>query len=245
MPVIDRSPTCVCRRLGGVAAGVLLATALGGMAQARDPEPVPGVSTGAAAYQGFPAPTNNAPSDYKIGPLDVLSVTVFKEPDLSFKEIQVDAGGNLLFPLIGDVHAAGKSANDVSKELAARLNEKYLRNAQVSVVIVSSVSQHVTVEGSVVQPGVYDISGNATLLQAIALAKSPTRTARLDQVAVFRFVEGKRMGAVFDLRKIRNGEAPDPALRGGDIVVVGFSKSKGIFRDFLQTAPLLGIFAFF
>lgn len=246
MCVIDQSPRpAASLRLRNIAVAAAWIAALAPLAGCSERRPDPSMSSGSAAYQSFPGPTSNAPVDYKIGPLDVLSVTVFKEPDLSFKEIQVDAGGNLLFPLVGDVHAAGKSANELSKELAARLNEKYLRNAQVSVVIASSVSQHVTVEGNVTQPGVYDISGSSTLLQAIALAKSPTRTARLDQVAVFRFVDGKRMGAVFDLRAIRNGEAPDPVLQGGDIVVVGFSAAKGAFRDFLQSAPLLNLFVLF
>ena len=91
----------------------------------------------------------------------------------------------------------------------------------------------------------YDISGSSTLLEAIARAKSPTRVARLDQVVVFRMINGQRAGAVFDLRKIRDGEAPDPQLQGGDIVVVGFSAVKGAFRDFLSAAPLLSLFQIF
>jgi len=120
----------------------------------------PSLPRAQAAYDVIPAAASNAPErEYKIGPLDVLSVTVFQEPDLSFKELQVDASGNLLFPLIGDVHAAGKSAADLSHEIASRLGRKYLINPQVSVVVVSSESQHVTVEGDVTEPGVYDING--------------------------------------------------------------------------------------
>lgn len=201
--------------------------------------------SGAAAYASFPPPNEVAPRDYMIGPFDVLNITVFKEPDLTFKELPVDASGNMLFPLIGSVHAGGKSATDLSREIAARLNERFLNNAQVSVVVASSVSQHVTVEGSVLEPGVYDIGGSTTLLEAVARAKSPTRTAKLDQVAVFRFVNGKRTGAIFNLDAIRNGYASDPALQGGDIVVVGFSALKGGFRDILNAAPFLGLFRAF
>ncbi len=90
-------------------------------------------------------------------------MNIFQEPDLSFKELQVDASGNVLFPLIGDAHASGKSARELSQEMGERLSG-YLVNPQVSVVVSSSVSQQVTVEGNVTQPGIYDIAGPTTLL---------------------------------------------------------------------------------
>lgn len=203
----------------------------------------PNLPKGAAAYEVIPAASNtSAPrEDYRIGPLDVLSINVFQEPDLSFKEIQVDASGNILLPLVGDVKAAGQSARSLSQQISQKLN-RYLVNPQVSVVIASSISQHITVEGNVTQPGTYDFDGSTTLLQALAQAKSPTRVAKLNEVVVFRFMNGKRYGAVFDVSKIRAGASPDPALRGGDIVVVNFSAVKGAFRDFLTTAPFFAIF---
>lgn len=228
----------VSSTVAGIVAGLALATALAGCSANRKLV----LPHGAAAYDVIGAPVSDERIDYAIGPLDVLSVTVFREPDLTFKELQVDASGNLLFPLIGSVNVAGKSPSVVSREIAHRLDERYLRDPQVSVVVVSSTSQRVTVEGSVTEPGVYELGGNATLLEALARAKSTTRTAALDQVVVFRRVDGKRTGAVFNLRKIRNGEAADPRILGGDVVVVGFSALKGVFRDFLQTAPVLGLF---
>ena len=219
---------------------VLLLTAAG---CAGRPSVLP---SGAEAYKVIPPedPSTRL-SDYRIGPLDVLSVTVFREPDLTLKELQVDAGGNLVFPLIGAVEASGKTANELSAELARRLDERYLRDPQVSVVVSASTSQRVTVEGSVNEPGVYELGGNATLLEALARAKSPTRTAALDQVVVFRREGDKRLGAVFDVRAIRDGRVADPRIRGGDTVVVGFSEVKGAFRDFLQTAPFLNLFRLF
>ncbi|TPG15874.1 polysaccharide export protein [Sphingomonas koreensis] len=193
----------------------------------------------AEAYKVFPPASTQTVRDYKIGPLDVLSITVFQEPDLTLKDVPVDASGSLLFPLIGDVRAAGKSAVELSHEIAGRLDKNYLINAQVSTVVVSSESQHVTVEGDVVQPGVYDINGSSTLLGALARAKSPTQVAKLNEVVVFRNVDGQRMGAVFDVNRIRAGEMPDPELLGGDVVVVGFSGLKGAFRDILKAAPLI------
>lgn len=215
------------------------ALALGGCAEQMSTE----LPRANQAYDVFPAQTGTAPVAYRIGPLDVLAINVFQEPELTFEKIEVDAGGNLDFPLIGSVQAAGRTANELSREIADRLNSRYLRDAQVTVRVSSSVSQNITVEGNVVEPGVYEIpGGSTTLLQAIARAKSPTRTAKTSEIAVFRMVEGQRMGAVFDLNDIRQGRAPDPELRGGDVVVVGFSAVKGAFRDFLTAAPLLNIF---
>ncbi len=62
---------------------------------------------------------------------------------------------------------------------------------------------------------------------------------------VFRTLNGQRMGAVFDLRRIRTGSAPDPQIVDGDVVVVGFSQLKGAYRDFLAATPLLGLFTIF
>jgi polysaccharide export outer membrane protein len=201
---------------------------------------------GAQAYAVIPAPTaGTTRSAYRIGPLDVLAVSVFQEPDLSQRDVQVDASGNVLMPLIGPVHACGKTARQLSAEIERQLGAEYLVDPQVTVSVTASVSQQVTVEGNVTMPGVYDITGAPTLLEALARARSPTRVARLQEVVVFRVIDGRRAGAVFDLTAIRAGRAPDPELLGGDVVVVGFDGVKGAFRDFLTTAPLVNAFRAF
>ena len=194
----------------------------------------------------IPAPAaGTTRGEYRIGPLDVLAITVFQEPELSQRDVQVDASGNLLMPLVGTVQARGKTAHQLSREIARQLGTEYLVNPQVAVSVTTSVSQQVTVEGNVTMPGVYDITGAPTLLEALARARSPTRVARLQEVVVFRTIGGRRAGAVFDVAAIRNGQAPDPELLGGDVVVVGFDAVKGAFRDFLTTAPLVSAFRTF
>jgi polysaccharide export outer membrane protein len=234
----DRLAGLKCRRrsiIGGLAAGSLLPMLIAGCSTPVSPD----LPRGPSAYAVVPPPSPDAQYVYKIGPLDILNITVFQEPDLSFQNLPVDASGSLSFPLIGDVRAEGKTTSELAHEIAARLGKNYLINPQVTVVVVASQSQHVTVEGNVTQPGVYDINGPSTLLQALALARSPTRTAKLDQVVIFRVVNGQRMGAVFDVNAIRAGAVPDPEIRGGDVVVVGFSGIKGAFRDFLQSAGVI------
>lgn len=212
------------------------------LAVAACASPRPLLPAGAAAYRVIPAPTTGAVADYRIGALDELTITVFREADLSLEKQRVDASGNLLFPLIGAVRAGGRTTEQVARDIAQRLDARFVRDPQVTVTVVSSQSQRVTVEGSVQAPGVYEIGASATLLEALARAQSPTNVARLDQVVVFRMIDGQRTGAVFDLRRIRAGLDADPRILGGDTVVVGFSAVRGAFRDFLSAAPLLAVF---
>jgi polysaccharide export outer membrane protein len=177
--------------------------------------------------------------DYVIGPLDVLTITVFREPDLSLDEVPVDASGSIIFPLVGQISVAGKTSTEVTSLIRDRLGERFLVDPQVSVNIKSSVSQKVTVEGQVTEPGVFELQGQTSLLQALAMAKGPTRVAKLSEVVVFREQAGKRYAAMFDVSAIRRGEAADPQILGNDTVVVGLSQSKSLLRDFLATAPLL------
>lgn len=185
-----------------------------------------------------------APVDYRIGALDTIDVAVFAEPDLSVKGVQVDAAGNVELPLIGTVPAAGSTARQLSDCVARLYGARYLEHPQVTVSVATAVSQRVTVQGEVTEPGIYDLKGTTTLLQAISLAKGETRVAALRSVSVFRIVEGKRVGAIFDIAAIRRGEQPDPALVGNDMVIVGYSAGKGAWRDTLAAAPLLNVFAF-
>ncbi len=205
-----------------------------------------GLPSGAAAYEIAP-PTDTAakPQAYRIGPGDTISVSVFQEPDLSNDKLQVDDVGRIQLPLAGDILAAGLTAPELSAVVAERLGRDYIRDPQVVVSVVSTRDQSVAVEGEVKMPGVYKVTPADTLLSAIARAQSPTNVARLDEVIVFRTVNGRRMGARFDLREIRAGRSPDPQILGGDVIVVGFSSLKGVYRDILQAAPLLNVFTQF
>lgn len=198
---------------------------------------------GSMAYGVIPTPSEGRLSqDYRIGPLDVLDVTVLQEPDLSAKAIAVDGFGNVNLPLIGDVTAAGKTPGALSREIAAKYGERYLRNPQVSVIVSKPVAQKVVVQGEVVQPGVYQIEGPTTLLGALALAKGETQIASLNEVVVFRTINGRRMGAVFDVRSIRSGQSEDPEIRSNDLVIVGYSSAKRVWRDIVSSMPMLNIF---
>lgn len=169
-----------------------------------------------------------------IAPLDHLQVTVFREPEMSVEDAVVDESGQLTVPLAGPVMAAGKSTSALSGEIAGKLGH-YLRNAQVSVTLKQAASRRVTVAGSVIQPGVYPIEGRLTLLQAVALARGPSKVASLDQVFIFRARNGQRSVARFNLGAIAKGKANDPEVISGDTVSIGSSGFKTAWRDVLDT----------
>jgi len=183
--------------------------------------------------------------DYRIGGTDLLAVSVFQVPDLSFPALRVDASGNIQMPLIGAVRAAGRTPNELSEDIRARLAAQYLRNPQVTVTVTEAASQKVTVDGDVKTPGVYEMRGRTTLVQAIAMAQGPTPTADLNSVAIFRTQNGQRMVAVFDLAAIRNGSAEDPVILGDDVIVVDRSRINAFFREVLGAVPALGVFRAF
>jgi polysaccharide export outer membrane protein len=191
-----------------------------------------------AAYKQFPPMTGRTNRIYTIGPLDTIAVTVFQEPDLTVKDLQVDAGGRVVLPLIGSIQASGFTASQLGDNIAKALSKGLLVNPQVSVVVQNAISQKVTVQGSVMEPGIYQLQGPTTLMDALAMAKGPTRVASLSEVAVFREIDGQRVGAMFNVNKISKGEQADPEILGSDTVVVGHSGIKAAWRDILTAAPL-------
>lgn len=183
-------------------------------------------------------------TDYRIGAQDLLEVTVFGLKDFD-REVRVNSNGQISLPLVGVVKAGGVTIPDLEKDIATRLQQGFLQDPQVSVFVKEFTSQQVTLEGSLEKPGVYPIKGRTSLLQAIALAEGVTDLADLHGVVIFRTVKGKRMGAVFDLAKVRAGVAPDPQIYGDDLIVVEKSGSKSAYREFIQSAPAFNIFRWY
>ncbi len=176
--------------------------------------------------------------DLQIGPMDVVRVNVFGVPELE-NDYQVDYFGAIRLPLVGEIAARGFTAFELARKIEVSLEESYLQDPDVNVVIVESVGQNVTVDGSVEKPGLYPIEGRLTLLQAVATAGGPSDGANPKNVIVFRTIEGKREAAAFNLEKIRSGEADDPEVFGNDIVVVDGSEARRAYGDLIRSAPLL------
>jgi polysaccharide export outer membrane protein len=196
---------------------------------------------GASAYGVIPEKVERVDTAL-IRPGDRLVIAVLGEPELTSDQYRVDAAGSLQVPFIGPVQAAGLTQAELRETIRRQLGSSYIRDPQVSISTVSRSPSVFTVEGEVQEPGVFEAEPGTTLLSAIAQAKSPTRVAHLNEVVVFRELNGQRMGARFDLRAIRNGEAADPKIIAGDTIVVGYSQLKGVWREIREAAPVLNLF---
>ena len=97
----------------------------------------------------------------------------------------------------------------------------------------------VTVDGAVNSPGLFPVRGRLSLLQAVALAGGTSSSSNPKNVILFRYIEGERRAASFNLVAIRRGEADDPIIYGNDIVVVDGSDLRENYRDLIRSAPLL------
>jgi polysaccharide export outer membrane protein len=146
-------------------------------------------------------------------------------------------------PLIGEVQAAGLSSGQLGKEVERALAAQFLRDPHVNVVLVKTAPRTVAVEGQVKDPGVFEVRQGYTLLSALAMAGSTIETAKLNEVLIFRQRDGQRVGGRFDLTDIRAGRAADPNILPGDVIVVGYSQVRGVYLDFLKTAPIFGAFS--
>lgn len=178
---------------------------------------------------------------YKIAPMDTVSVKVFKMPDLS-GDYEVDLAGHISMPLIGEVAAYDLTTAQLDDALTRKLGEKYLENPDVSVGIKASTRRNVTVDGAVTRSGSYPVHGPMTLMQAVAAAGGAREDANIRRVAIFRTIGGRRQAAAFDLQSIRRGEAKDPTVFPGDIVVVDGSSIKALQKQLFQSIPLLSVF---
>ena len=210
-------------------------TAIVGNEIAGNKLPPPDTTAASGAYEGA--------SDYRIGAQDLLAISVFGVQDLD-KEVRVNSNGQISLPLIGGVLAGGRSIPELEKELAGKYAKGFLQNPQVSVFVKEYASQRITLEGAIVKPGIYPITGKTTLLQAIALSGGvDDKTADLAGIVLMRQINGKRMAAVYDLRAVRRGPMEDPQVFGDDIIVVETSGSKSAYRRFIETIPALGVFS--
>jgi polysaccharide export outer membrane protein len=107
-------------------------------------------------------------SDYKIGPEDLLEISVFEVETLN-KTVRVSSQGNISFPLLGVVRVKGLTANQLERELRDLLAEKYLQDPQVSVFIKEYRSQRISVMGAVEKPGVFEVTGQRTIVDMLAM----------------------------------------------------------------------------
>ena len=179
--------------------------------------------------------------EYRLGPGDLVKLQVFQLPDLD-REVRVDNAGRITLPLIGAVDAAGSSISQIETQVASRYRDRYLQNPQVTLSLLQSPNQQVTVGGAVEQTGIYPMNAPyLTLQQAVALAKGVSNVADRRNVIVFRTVNGERVFARFDLVQIQQGKLKDPDIYGGDIIIVDRSGAQLLLRTLIELTPFVGV----
>jgi polysaccharide export outer membrane protein len=174
-------------------------------------------------------------NEYRLGPDDLVRIDVFQVEGLS-RKVRVNNSGEIALPLVGSVSVAHLTANEVEDLLRKKLGERYMQNPQVSVSVEEFISQRVIVDGAVVKPGVYPLTGQMTLLQLFAVANGPAQYADIHKVRVSRTnANGKKDNLFYDVDNIRNGSIKDPVLQGGDVVQVGEDFWKLVWKNIVET----------
>lgn len=196
----------------------------------------PVVEMGQAGY------TSADPASYRLRPADVVTVNVFREPDLSIEDMPISTEGMLSLPLLGAIKAEGLTTAELADTVTQRLANGVLQHPAVSVNVKQYGSHVVTVEGAVEKPGVYSYGPGARLSTAIALASGLNRVAKSSQVAVFRKTPQGIAIAKFNYGAVASGTMLDPVLEPGDRVVVGTSGLSQFWQDLLKALPAFALF---
>jgi polysaccharide export outer membrane protein len=176
---------------------------------------------------------------YRVGINDELLVDVIGFEELQNRKFVVDSTGHISVPLAGSVVAVDRTPKEIEEAIIAQMRGNFVRDPIVAVNISVGRSRRITVDGEVKEPGLYPVTGRLTLMQSVAQAKGVAEFAKQEDVVVFRTVGDDRMVALYNLAAIRRGAYPDPEVFADDVVVVGESRARRLFRDIIQSAPLL------
>ncbi len=176
--------------------------------------PVPAVPAASAASA---APKATA---YVIGPEDGLDISVWKDESLKTTSL-VRPDGGISFPLVGELMAAGKTADQLRDELRKRL-DKYIPDAVVTVAVVHVASYRIYVLGRVNKPGDFAVGRDVDVLQALTLAGGLTPFAHEDDIRVVRKIDGRTTSIPFRYSDVmKDGDlAQNITLRSGDVLLV-------------------------
>jgi len=220
-------------RIGSAVGLVMIALALAGCHGARP------VAVGA------PQSSSEPPTTVKLSPGDVVDVKFFNVSELNESQA-IRPDGRISLQLVGEVKADGLTPAELREDLN-RLYAPHLKAADVTVIVRSFQSRRVYVGGEVGIPGVVNMPGQLTALEAVMEAGGFTRYARLENVVVIRHSDGQRYGASLDFRtNPSEGKVPQPFyLEPLDIVYVPETKitkvNRWIDQHINQLIPTFGV----
>lgn len=168
------------------------------------------------------APVKSASEDpnYSIGASDVLTIDVWKEPEIT-RTVPVRSDGKISLPLLNDVQAAGLTPAQLSAAITERL-DKILVNPQVTVIVTQMNSQRFYILGQVAHTGVFPLEPDMTAVQALSTAGGFTPFANLKKIYVLRSVDGRKQILPVNYKEVLSGRKPNEEvlLKTGDTIVV-------------------------
>ena len=219
LPVVPffQTSRSMTRRMRAALAGLLavLAVAIVGM-----PAVSRAADAAAAATPAKPMGDFIPDRDYRVGPEDLLDITVWREEALKQQSL-VRPDGGISFPLIGEVLAAGKTIEEIRDEIAKRL-EKFLPSPVVNVSIVRVASNRIYIIGKVNKPGDMPAGRFVDVLQALSMAGGLTPFAAENRIQILRREGAKQISIPFNFGEVRRGVKMEQniLLQSGDTVLV-------------------------
>jgi len=168
-----------------------------------------------------PAVQPTAGSGYIIGDDDLLGINVWNEPDFKLS-IPVRSDGNISLPLIGQVHAAGRTPSQLQNVIAAKL-QAFIKQPQVTVMVMEMNSRKFNILGRVLKPGSYPLTASTTVLDAIAIAGGFQNFAKKKDIYILRpKASGGENRLRFNYKQVIHGQHLEENIRlePGDTVVV-------------------------
>ncbi len=158
--------------------------------------------------------------EYRIGPEDVLHISVWKEEDLD-REVLVRPDGGISFPLAGDLQVSGRTPIEVQDEIRSRL-QRYVPDAEVTVSIEKVSGYTIFVLGEVEEPGQFTLGRYVDVVQALTLSGGFTPYANTRSIQILRRQDGREVTYKFDFRSVSRGRNLDQniILQSGDVVLV-------------------------
>ena len=184
----------------------------------------------------------------RLGKGDVLSISVYDEPDLTISEVPIRPDGRISFPLVGDIQADGRTVQEVNEDLTNSLRQ-YILAPKVSIIVTAFNSLNYVINGEVVRPGVYPLVTDVTITAAVAKAgglnKGQFRSSSVelaDLTHAFIARQGNLLPVDF-VRLLRQGDLRfDIALQAGDYINIPSGLSQEVYIIGEVKAPAL--FAF-
>jgi polysaccharide biosynthesis/export protein len=159
--------------------------------------------------------------DFVIGPEDALSINVWREPELSVKEVVVRPDGKISIPLVSDIQASGLTAQQLQDKLAEKLKE-FVASPVVTVTVIRISSLSVSIVGEVQKPGAYPLVFPMTVLELLARAGGVTLDAKAKKIKIIRKEGAITLQFPFNYKDVKNGKnlQSNIALKNGDVVIV-------------------------